>query len=61
MHDLCFMAFEMAMVGICDICGRPATTTCIICGKLVCGSCVDRESKVCVSCSHKREDFLPKV
>ena len=60
MPILRLMAFEMAMIGICDICGKPATATCIICGKLVCESCVDRGTGVCARCSHKSETFLPK-
>ena len=51
----------MTMVGICSICGAPATSTCRMCGKLFCSRCIDRESGVCVRCHHKKETALDDV
>lgn len=49
---------EMAMVGICDICGGPATGTCKLCGKLVCRRCLDGATGICKGCSQKGERFV---
>ncbi|MCU0852803.1 MAG: hypothetical protein MUC90_06080 [Thermoplasmata archaeon] len=43
----------MSMIGICSVCGRPATTTCALCGRLVCFQDSDPLTRVCKACAVK--------
>jgi len=44
----------MSMIGICNLCGRPANTTCPLCGRLVCTQCSNPVTRVCRACSAKQ-------
>ncbi|HVO77937.1 MAG TPA: hypothetical protein VMS79_03620 [Methanomassiliicoccales archaeon] len=43
----------MTTVGMCMICGRPATHTCAICGRLVCDQHFNRDVGMCTICAPK--------
>jgi len=51
---------SMKMLGICNICGRPANYTCSMCGGFVCPNHYDFSISVCVKCRGKvfRKDYL---
>ena len=44
----------MTMVGICSLCGRPATATCALCGRLVCSQDMNPVTRVCRACAAKQ-------
>lgn len=45
--------FAMSMIGICSLCGRPASTTCPLCGRLVCAQDSNPVTRVCRACAAK--------
>jgi hypothetical protein len=45
--------YAMSMIGICSLCGRPASTTCPICGRLVCAQDSNPVTRVCRACAAK--------
>lgn len=47
------MAYAMSMIGICSLCGRPASTTCPLCGRLVCAQDSNPVTRVCRACAAK--------
>ncbi len=44
----------MKTMGLCHICGRPATNTCQMCGKQVCDKHYDSKLGMCLSCKMGR-------
>lgn len=51
----------MTMVGVCSVCGAPATCTCPICGKLVCRSCSHAVTSVCAPCEMRRGEISKRI
>lgn len=51
----------MAMVGMCSICGRPATGTCPLCGRLVCRACSHSTTGVCRACEGKQQKTVTRL
>jgi hypothetical protein len=45
----------MTMLGMCSICGSPATGTCPLCGRLVCRMCSHATTGVCRACEGKQQ------
>jgi len=45
--------YAMSMIGICSLCGRPASNTCPLCGRLVCAHDSNPVTKVCRACAAK--------
>ncbi len=45
----------MTMLGMCSICGMPATGTCPLCGRLVCRMCSHATTGVCRACEGKQQ------
>jgi len=42
------------MLGMCSLCGRPATSTCTLCGRLVCSQDMNPVTRVCRVCAARQ-------